>query len=441
MKNHFALCLLISALFWTACPCRADVGVVTHISVVSDKVTDVSNIDAWARATLKPGMSDREKALAIWRSVASFQHQDAPPNEFLQHDGGVLHDPFKIFNVYGYSFCSVASADMTALGRHAGLQVRGRIINAHSVPEVFYDDAWHLMDASLICYFPKADGTLASVDEIIAGVKQWYDANPDYRGNDAKLRAFMRNGGWRKGPEVLSRCPQYDDNGWLPAATHGWYSTMMEYDGSASGLYEYGYSKGYQVNLQLRRGERLIRRWSNKGLHVNMRDGSAPGCLSTTVGQEALRYTPAFGDLAPGRVGNGEHVYDAPLHDVDVAALEAVNLQHGGTPALRVKAPAQPGVLTFRMPSSYVYLSGEARLETHIPAGGSIEVAFSDNHGLDWKTITTLKQSGEQKLNLTDHVFRRYDYRLRFTLSGADTGLNTLSFHHDIQPRSAPCPH
>ena len=38
---------------------------------------------------------------------------------------------------------------------------RGWAINGHSVPEVFWDGAWHMLDASLINYFPKADGTIA----------------------------------------------------------------------------------------------------------------------------------------------------------------------------------------------------------------------------------------------------------------------------------------
>ena len=44
-----------------------------------------------------------ERGLAV-----TFQHQDAPPNEYL-HDELVVQDPIKMFNVYGYSFCSVAS--------------------------------------------------------------------------------------------------------------------------------------------------------------------------------------------------------------------------------------------------------------------------------------------------------------------------------------------
>src|SRR5439155_4999171 len=127
------------------------------------------------------------------------------------------------------------------------------------------------------------------------------------------LEKFMQRGGWKSGPPLLAASPFYDTNGWLPAATHGWYSTMQEYDRPTSGIYEYGYSQGYQVNVQLRPGERLTRNWSNRGLHVDMNDGGTPGCLKKQTGAYPLAYTPEYGDLAPGRVGNGTLEYDVPV--------------------------------------------------------------------------------------------------------------------------------
>jgi hypothetical protein len=376
------------------------VGVVCHVKVVSDKTPDMTNLETWKKAFLKEGMTDEQKAMAVWKTVRTFQHQEAPPVEFL-HNEEAVQDPFKIFNVYGYSLCSIASCEVECLARAAGLQARGRIINSHSVPEVYWDGAWHLLDGSLMCYFPKADGKLASVDEIMAGIKEWYEKNPGYKGNGEKLGQFMRGGGWKKGPEVLSRCPSYDENGWLEAATHGWYSTMQEYDGSANGMYEYGYSQGYEVNIRLRPGERLTRNWSNKGLHVNMNGGGGPpGCITGKVGQDSLRYTPKDGDLAPGRVGNGTLEYDVP------AAL--------------LREAAKSGSFTVRMPSSYVYLTGKATFK----AAGPVSVQFSDNNGLDWKDVT----AKDGVVDLSPFVFRRYDYRLTF--KGA---LQSLRLEHDIQ--------
>jgi hypothetical protein len=391
-----------------------EVDVVCRIKVVSDKVADVSSIEAWKKSFVKEGMSDEEKALAAWRTVASFQHQDAPPVEHLQQED-VVQDPIKLFNVYGYGFCSMASCGVAALSRSVGLQARGWGINAHSVEEVHWDGAWHLLDASLVNYFKKADGKIASVEELVAATNEWYAKNPGYKGNGDKIVAFHREGGWqgwKKGPELLKGAPTIDDTGWWPAKTHGWYSTMQEYDGTTGKegakpfLYEYGYSQGYQLDLRLRPGERLTRNWSNKGLHVNMKDGGAPGCLKMETGKDSLVYTPKYGDLAPGRVGNGTLEYDVP------AAL------------LR-----GPGPFEVRMPSSYVYLAGKLALK----ASGEAAVSFSDNNGLDWKEIA--KGSGAQEVDLSPRVFRRYDYRLR--IAGK---LESVRIAHDVQHSQRPLP-
>jgi hypothetical protein len=147
-------------------------GVVAHVKVVSDKVPDVSSIAAWQASFLKPGMTDEQKALAIWDSVVEFRHQDAPPKEWRQNDQCV-HDPIKTFNVYGYGMCCCAAANIEGLARAVGLQARAWTISRHCVPELFYDGAWHMLDASLVNYFRKPDGTIAGVEEIVAAVKEW----------------------------------------------------------------------------------------------------------------------------------------------------------------------------------------------------------------------------------------------------------------------------
>ncbi len=425
------------------------VGVVCQVKVLSEHVPDVSSLEAWRDSFIKPGMTEEEKALAIWRSVVAHQHQDSPPREYLHHEDDV-HDPIKLFNVYGYGYCSMASSNIVALGRALGMEARSWTIRAHVVPEVYWEGCWHMLDGSLINYFRHEDGRIASVEEIVAAVSSWLKEHPELRGNDAALREFHRDGGWtgwRRGPKLLARCPFYGEDGWLPAGTHGWYSTMQEYDGSTLFLYESGYSMGYRVNIQLRPGERLVRNWFNKGLHVNMRDGAeAPGCLTGQIGSGSLRYAPQFGDLAPGRVGNGTLVYQVPLKDPNcrLSFLKWENIvtahERGSGPPVQVAEANKPAVLEWRMPSSYVYLSGKLQLGAQIGPEGRCAVVFSDNHGLDWKEVARVEKSGEYSLDLTPYCFRRYDYRLRVVLYGAGSGLTSLRLEHDIQHSQRPLP-
>jgi hypothetical protein len=423
----------------------AQPGIVSHVKVLSDKVEDVSSLEAWKKSFIRNEMTDEEKAMAVWKSVAKFQYQDDPPVEYLQ-TGDLVSDPIKGMNVYGYSFCSIASAHVQSLARFAGLNARGWTIEHHVVPEVFYDSAWRLLDSSLITWFPKADGKPAAVEEVVAGVKEWSAQHPELAGDEKKLRKFMRSGGWKKGPEILSRCTFFDDNGWLPAATHGWYSMVGAYSGKTLFPYEAGYSNGYEVNVQLREGERLTRNWSNQGLHINMDRSGSPDALRGEVGEGGLRYSPEFGDLAPGRIGNGTLEYAPPLANgaVFLGALAADNLtstvEDQAKPAIHVKDTTKPGVLVLRMPSSYVYLGGELALNSEIPKDGSIDALYSDNQGLDWKPLAKLAASGEKRIDLKPFVFRRYDYRLKFLLNGKGTGLDIIKITHPIQHSQRPLP-
>jgi hypothetical protein len=334
-------------------------------------------------------MSDQEKAIAAWKTVVMFQHQDSPPREYLQNEED-LHDPIKLFNVYGYAMCCNASCAIEALTRHAGLQARGWGINGHSVPEVFYDGGWHLFDASLINYFPKADGKVASVEEIMAAVKDWHAKNPDHKGNDAKLRAYhFADGkqGWKKGPELLKLCPFYDDRGWWPAKSHGWYSTMQEFDGTGGNggkafLTEYGYAQGYQVNLRLRYGERLVRNWSHKGLHINMKESGGPGCLTMKTGSDSLvLHAEVRGTSPRAASATGLCSTTCPSGETTGDGARSRRRNLGERP--RVKDPSKPGVphaadaLELRLPER------EAGAHAGIPSGGSIVLSFSENNGLD----------------------------------------------------------
>src|SRR5207302_11416588 len=105
---------------------------------------------------------------------------------------------------------------------------------------------------------------------------------------------------------------------------------------------------------------------------------------------------------------------------------------------IHLKDAGKPGTFVIRMPSSYVYLRGQVAFNAVVESGGSVAVSFSDNHGLDWKPVAEVKQSGGQKIDLKPLVYRRYDYRLKFVLSGKGTGLDALKITHDIQHSQRP---
>lgn len=440
MKGMVAVLFVLLAGRLIAAP----VGVVGHVKVVSDKVADVSSMAAWQRSFIREGMTDEQKMIAAWKSSVAFVFQDAPPIEFLHE--ACVHDPIKSFNVYGYGMCCCASARIEAFARHLGLSARGQSINGHSVPEVEWGGRWHMLDASLANYFTLADGTIAGVDAICAAVQGFLSQHPELKGNAGKLSAFQRADGWtgwKRGPALLANCSFYDAGGWWPAHTHGWASTMQEFDGAHKTPvpFEYGYSQGYELNLQLRRGERIVRHWSNDGRHVNgvLKDGDAPGCLTMKVGEGDLKFLRGYGDLNDGRIGYGTLDYEVPLADGSfrLALVFSDNLacraEDGRGAAVHAKDTAHPAWFEFVMPSSYVYLDGRLALEARAGGDAAVRIEFSDNNGLDWREVAVVNTAGSQEIDLSKRVFRRYGYRLRFTLTGRDAGLERLKLSHTFQ--------
>lgn len=454
-QTHFIWASMIVALLLAA-PVSADeskVGVVSNVLVLSDKVPDVSSPEAWKASFIKAGMSDKDKALAIWKTIVLYRHQTVPPREGPH--SGCVPDPFKTIHVYGYGQCCCASSGVEGLARFLGFEARGRIIHLHSVPEVKIDGEWVLLDASVMNYFIKENGKLASVDDIRKSVRDWWDENAEYaemRGNDSSIREWAKNGQWKeKGPKLLSGCPYYRTDGTNDAGWHGWISTVQEYDfpdfntpqrkGDLGGIYDYGAVMGYKLNVQLRPGGKLIRNWSNKGRVLN---GADEDLIKGNQG--ALGLQKKLGDLAPGRIGNGALEWNVPLADgrFRLSALEVDNVvsssEDKSAPApLHLKDATKAGTLAFRMPTSYVYLSGEIQLDAVVGDGGSIEVLVSLNNGVDWKSVQKAA-SGPSKINLTNFARGKYDYQVKFVLAGKGTGINSLKFVHDVQHAQTPLP-
>jgi hypothetical protein len=173
-----------------------------------------------------------------------------------------------------------------------------------------------------------------------------------------------------------------------------------------------------------------------------MPDGD-PGMLND---RSTLGFQSKLGDLAPGRIGNGTLEYNVPLASGKFkgSALLAENLastaDDNKLPAIHAIDPAKPATLIIRMPCSYVYHTGEAACTAQVGVNGSIKISLSDNQGSSWKDVGTIDKAGEQKFDIRKFVFRKYDYRLKFEINGAGTGLDSVRIAHDIQHSQAPLP-
>ena len=80
---------------------------------------DFRSIDRIVAMAAEPGMSDSEKARALW-------WQEIQHRFHLEGDNDELLDPVKVFNIYGHNTCGNDSICLAGLWRNSGLKVAPR---------------------------------------------------------------------------------------------------------------------------------------------------------------------------------------------------------------------------------------------------------------------------------------------------------------------------
>lgn len=128
--------------------------------VLVDGLYNWSTVESMAAEITRGCGSDEEKALAIYNWVRT--HGDH------QYSGGhKALNPVVFFNVFGHGICAYFASAQTALARAAGLEARVWEIEHHTVAEIHYDGAWHMLDPDCHLFFLKGDNrTIASIADI-----------------------------------------------------------------------------------------------------------------------------------------------------------------------------------------------------------------------------------------------------------------------------------
>ena len=408
--------IMVACAFGTSARQTSRPGRIHGVLVTSDRVEDLSSIEAIVAPTRQIA-DPSDQAAELFRLASKFRHQADPAREFVEGDH--VHDPVKIFNVYGYCACCCATATMMALGREAGLEARGRNLVDHTVPELFYNHTWHMYDASLINYFTTERGHVVGVDDLVA-----------------RRDAFIDR----------AHCAFLDAEDRLPARTHGARDLVDIYSVPArSTEHEQLYSVGHRMGQSLRAGEVLTRAWSNEGLYL---DAAAPGPwpppLDARGSEGSLAYLEQLDPEYPmGLIGNGELRYVPDLasgawRDGLLSARNVASIADDArAPAIHLERSGD-GEIVIPMSSSYVFLSGSVRGRLVMGrAGDTVGADISLNDGLDWTPIWDAPGVGahDVSIDLTPHVRRRYRYLVRIRISGqaGSSGIEALAFDHHVQ--------
>ncbi len=141
-------------------------------------------IDEIVASAVAPGMTDREKAHALW-------FQEIRHRYHWGGDNPELCDPVKVFNVYGHNTCGTDSICLAGLWKRAGLKVSPARLVGHCVAQAFYDGRWNLFDGDMhSMYLLRDNVTVASEQDLVRDhdlIKRSHTQgilNPDVRRND-----------------------------------------------------------------------------------------------------------------------------------------------------------------------------------------------------------------------------------------------------------------
>ena len=399
---------------------------VVNPKVLTDSCIDTSSPASVAAALCKPGMSDREKAIAIWYFLADKLFWAGNP---VEHIEGQLHyscDPTIVLNSYGYSECSNLGPLEVAYWRAAGLKARkvrnghdGKIF--HSMAEVFYDGDWHLMDLTQLAYYlERDDKTIASGADLC-------------KDPELVLRMVNETGfdpTWCTGDYVASKFGQMFGGG----------TTALP----GSNYKEWTFPPEHKMDIVLLPGERFQRNWSNEGFYWNAWENHAQKkyTIEEELEHRRKRCRQYF--------ANGSLTYRL---DPKVATFRS--FLHGGsklvvdpegTPPCRTSQPSQEGTFILPIDSSYVITDLSVKALVRRPAAEDrISVTYSVDGGKSYLPLLQVKETGEEVAVVAEVPILRGMYhvlvKFSFLSGGAEPcGLRSAEVRARLQnnPRSLP---
>jgi hypothetical protein len=130
--------------------------------------------------SLPPVNTDQDRAIQAWQYVMDHMHHYC----YAGGNNSVIYDPISVMNGFGFGCCEQLDYVLAWIWQEEGYQARlAPIPGFHTVAEIYYGGAWHMLDPDHRVFYPKDDGTIASTQEVIANpnlVARVADAN----GND-----------------------------------------------------------------------------------------------------------------------------------------------------------------------------------------------------------------------------------------------------------------
>ena len=359
-------------------------------------------------SVLKPGMTNAEKAMAIFNFTSSIElrchENDRRPGPETPDDKSnpsrntfkERANPVKAANSYYCSGCQYAATNFVILCRCAGLVARAVWLNpmdrygGHCVAEVWYDGNWHLFDPEQNSFYLESDNTTIASYETV-------HKNPS-------LAVRTHEGGFAA-TEVKHRGPGYKKN-YPPhiMSVEQWLSTMA---------------------ITLRPGEKFIRRWNHIGKY---RCGFNPRNIK-----------PNRPDgLVPYQLANGKIIYRPRLAAGTAfrrGIVSELNIKSTGADAQSAKLQPEvagwPGFVIYKVSSPYPIVGGIVGGKFFRKTTEDTYRIYVSVHDSNWIEVWSAKETGEIEKHIAiDEVLNPkptaaiYDYYVKFELQAEETPTN-----------------
>jgi hypothetical protein len=433
--------LLALALSWLPLAPASAGESVSAPRILKEGAVDTSSVEAIIASVIKPGMTQEQKALAVYDFLRNSVYHWAAPREGARpddHEYGAVYDPVKLINVYGYGYCFQSRGALEALWQAAGLEARSAGIGGHSIAEVFYDGGYHFLDADQHGYCLLADGkTIASIDQICRDpigllLKQPNPSKPFF-------------------PATADPKVPYEAKHLVAAYFASTADNFYQHDKTVT---------GHRMDVTLLPGMRYVRRFSGDG-RWNLRNKSVD--FEYQVGYVDPRVGPKDFLSATG-YGTGELLYQPDLtaasseYTAGVWKQENISVTKDG---LEPAEAGKPAWCVFRIRLPYVIVGWPTAFKGPAkPAGAAVVAAtfrragdkdacalsVSTDGGRTWKPVWKAEGAGELRAvaDLSEHVAGKYEYLLRLELAAgdkpADARVEKLAVNTAFQlaPRSLP---
>ncbi len=434
MKNihRYTLTAALSLLF---CSSAIAAEHAAGLKLVSNKNPDASSVEQIIKDIIKPGMSDQEKAEAVFEYVVThFYHHEAieePNGAMLSKQNSFsentkLVDTIKQVNVYAHGLCGSQSKYQNELFNAAGLLGRVNGVNGHTAPEVKYDGSWHYLDSDMMGFVRDRAGKIPSIDDIKANKNLLFDKHAKQPSYNFKF----------DGPNSMWGCLK---------------------DGVKYSMY--GRKVGvHSMNLSLRDGETFTRYFNRQWApdyryYVPAVDCSYSRLLrKTKQGPQRDKSYYLFTEAGVARFGNWELIYKPDLKKTSFldASLSTVNVKHQKKqPYLKADKDdvASELVLNYYSPYGCAGTAGDLTTNDDDRNGYILEGEFNNNQGelsysfdlgASWTRVHT--GGGAFKLDLTPAFLTKYGWQIKISFSGKGAGLKSFSSYlsGQLSPASLP---